>query len=74
MIFKVDSVINKLKYRQDVKEEKLESVNKLRSKMGLRIIRRGKRECLHCAKEFYSKDLCTNKTCDQCLDVMERAR
>ena len=74
MIFKVVRVINKLKYRQDVKEEKLESVNKLRSKMGLRIIRRGKRECLHFAKEFYSKDLCTNKVCDQCLNDIERIK
>lgn len=67
-------MIEKLKYRLDVKDENLDSVNKIRKQIGLKIIRRGNRECLKCSKDFYSRDLANNKICDQCLNDIERIK
>lgn len=41
-------------------------LKKIRSDLGLREIKSGKRACLKCDRNFLSQDLANNKMCDNC--------
>ena len=47
-------------------EESRKLTNNFRKSLGMRKIKRGKRECLGCEKPFKSQDVRNNRLCDKC--------
>lgn len=54
--------------------QEVEEVNLLRRALGLSQIESGEVKCLHCSKDFFSRDKKKNRLCFNCVEIVDKRR